>query len=632
MHSVLEAIRSRTECRTPVVVFEDHCGNDRGSAVDRVKRISLAMDSHLDILHCDGDDQLIQIGKKIDATIINGDWLLLTFGPKFGVSDFLRLVGRRLFTIMPDVEKKPNIELFRLWLCIRKQVTQPAVFRQISVEIDLSHIPSPSASAGHVSADRLPLSAAHAAVPPKKEHDIGLPAGGDVVDYDAIPVDDSTGDADSAFDAAQQFEPPHHHSDSPPRAAPSSKVGVMFHRRLELATGRRPVSSTGRAAELRQLRHSANPQLRPPPKPHPLRPLTAGNNEPSPSRRPALDAEARVNPAVEARAKFEKQCCDALQQVHKVLLQSFSVSDQAGARLLQLVEAIAHQVPTTDPSGTWCPPPVALVGDLPSALPADVQLGDVLKDGDGMVLREGTWAGADVLIQQHKTEKFNTVCLDLARIQFSLRHPAVFSPLAVSRESSTSEYTYVLFPRPAIGPLPLVLRQLQRPEDLALQYVCAVAKCAAVALRQMHAVGIVHRDVCASNMMDMGSLTLKLCVTNRCRRCDPGSGDAANDGVAVRWTSPDALFTQRYAPSDDVWALGVMLWEVLQLCREAPFSTYVLKEDVTSALARGETPSRPAGCPESFWRRVVSPCFLARARRPSLFQIAAEADALMSSL
>ena len=629
MHSVLDTIRCKTECRTPIVVYEEACNNDRNAAVDRVKRISLACDTHLDVLHCDADDQLVQIGKKIDATIINGDWLLLTFSSKFTTADFLRLVGRRLFTIMPDVEKKPNIELFRLWLCLSQKHIQPAVFRQIAVDIDLSHVLSAASQLAAVGSAVNRADAADndqpAAPPPTRTHDIGLPQGVRVEDYEAIPVDDSAGDADTAFDVAQQFAPPHHDA-PPPRSTDlaSTKVGVMFYRRLELATGRRPMSSTGRAAELRQLRHSANP-LRQPTK-HPLRPLTAGG-EASPNRRPAHDAEVRINPAVELRTKFEKRSSDTLQQLHTLLLRSFGVSQESGERLLQLVEQLAQSAPAAAVDGAS---PVASSVDFPSASPKDLLLSDVLREADGIVLRLGTWAGTDVLVQQHRSEKFD---LDLARIQFSCRHPTLFSPLALARENTSSEYSYLLFPKPAIGPIPLVLRKLPNPASLSLQYVGAVARCVAVALSQLHSLGIVHRDVAASNVMDMGSLTLTLAVTNRCRRCEPGTGSAPNDvGIAVRWTSPDALFTQRYTPADDVWALGVLLWEVLQLCREAPFSSYVLKEDVATALARGETPSRPPGCPENFWRRIVSPCFFARARRPQLSQIVAELDVMMPSL
>ena len=106
----------------------------------------------------------------------------------------------------------------------------------------------------------------------------------------------------------------------------------------------------------------------------------------------------------------------------------------------------------------------------------------------------------------------------------------------------------------------------------AASYYCrpyAVMRCMrdmCAALRHIHAVGIVHRDVSCRNILvdSDGSMVLAdLGLAEQVVHSDmhAQAGNESTTAVPVRWTSPEALQTRRYDSRSDVWSLGVALWE-----------------------------------------------------------------------
>lgn len=696
MNSITKIVKENSECRTPIVVLKEDADGSVDRVVDVVKRVASSCDSYVEHVHANIDDELVSIGKRIDTAIINGDWLLITFGVRFTIPDFLRFVGRRLFTIMPDNDKRPNMELFRLWLCLDKTVQQPLVFKHVALQLDLrvihqekgnevgsEHRMHSGPPLTQMSAQiKKPISASQSSVPPRPEssrRSAPAPVSKQQQSQSAvsrqyeeeIPLDDSACDDEAEFETAAINHSSHQTlsglstaSASDPMAAAveggstcssrptSTKVGALFHRRLELSAGRRPTSSGSRAAEIRNLRIqsaqlsrqvasvSASPKIMS------ARLLPSTNDvSPSVAHEPARPARDTANHASRppsshvtspSEDSFQRTSSEVLQKLHCAMMRAFTYSEPNALRMQQLLLEFADSVfhDPSNPSNATTNSADSFV-ESRSMLPTHdfkrLVVDEVLKvDGD-VTLRRGLWRSVDVLLEQMSCEQFAAAWSTLARIRCFLKHPHVSSPLAVLRDV-TSPLTYVVYPYPSNGPLPSSLRRIDQhgPTAHVVTTALHVTRSVAVALQFLHDEGFVHRDLSAQQILDFGGNTYQLRITGRCKKIEPDGGSPA-EGVATRWASPDALFTGRFHPEDDVWSLGILIWEVLTLCREIPYSDLPLKDEVAAALARGDV----IRCPDAFknhfiWTKIAAPCFNSRMRRPSLCSIIELIDQHMS--
>lgn len=84
---------------------------------------------------------------------------------------------------------------------------------------------------------------------------------------------------------------------------------------------------------------------------------------------------------------------------------------------------------------------------------------------------------------------------------------------------------------------------------------------------------------------------------------------SGSEEVLVRWSSPEVLLESRYSTKSDVWALGVLVWEVFSSAA-TPYSSLVSAEDVALFVAGGGRLDRPPGCASDLaavmrtcWRR-----------------------------
>ena len=133
---------------------------------------------------------------------------------------------------------------------------------------------------------------------------------------------------------------------------------------------------------------------------------------------------------------------------------------------------------------------------------------------------------------------------------------------------------------------------------------------------------ILHRDIAARSFLVTGHSTcVKLADFGRARYVHDDDYEASSsEMISVKWASPEVLARSRYSTRSDVWATGVVMWEVLAR-GERPYSGLSAEQTVVYVVNGGRL-DQPDNCGPRLWA-VVSDCWLHRPTdRPSASQLA----------
>jgi hypothetical protein len=199
-------------------------------------------------------------------------------------------------------------------------------------------------------------------------------------------------------------------------------------------------------------------------------------------------------------------------------------------------------------------------------------------------LARDTGAGRDVVL------RFRDADADvLTRISAVVQHPALLTPIAAGSVDGLAFDVFEYLPGGEIGRLrgrawTLIARRLLPVADV---------------LATLHEAGWVHGDVKSANVLLDGDGLPRLVDFGSARRI----GATQPAGASPYSTSPERLDGAAAAPADDVYAFGVLLYELVS--GHPPFYP-----DVTPARVRDEAPApldgRPA--PPAALRDLVAHC------------------------
>ncbi|HZP48956.1 MAG TPA: serine/threonine-protein kinase [Vicinamibacterales bacterium] len=192
-----------------------------------------------------------------------------------------------------------------------------------------------------------------------------------------------------------------------------------------------------------------------------------------------------------------------------------------------------------------------------------------------------------------------------ARLAASLAHPAI---CGVHEVGCVGRRPFIVMERVDGRPLSAVIpRGVGLPVETALHYALQIVD----AVAHAHARHVVHRDLKAANVMiDAGGAVkvldfgLAICDTAGDVDTQTTRVESASGAGTVPYMAPEILQGRRASPRSDVWALGVLLHEMLAGAR--PFEGGTKYELAASILERPPAPL-PGRVP-AVLRRIVLRC------------------------
>jgi len=140
-------------------------------------------------------------------------------------------------------------------------------------------------------------------------------------------------------------------------------------------------------------------------------------------------------------------------------------------------------------------------------------------------------------------------------------------------------------------------------------------------LEYISSLRVIHRDVAARNILLDALLVCKVADFGlatalsdskeyaRLDKSDDKDKNGDNNEMPLRWAAPEVITNSRFSTQSDIWAFGVMIWEVFSNGK-IPYEGFTLPEAAAKIREGVVLPKLPANmCPDEIHQTLMAVCF-----------------------
>ncbi|XP_044296005.1 LOW QUALITY PROTEIN: tyrosine-protein kinase ABL1 [Varanus komodoensis] len=249
----------------------------------------------------------------------------------------------------------------------------------------------------------------------------------------------------------------------------------------------------------------------------------------------------------------------------------------------------------------------------------DITMKHKLGGGQYGEVYEGVWKKYSLTVAV-KTLKEDTMeveeFLKEAAVMKEIKHPNLVQLLGVCTREPPF---YIITEFMTYGNLLDYLRDCNRQEVNAVVLLYMATQISS-AMEYLEKKNFIHRDLAARNCL-VGENHLVKVADFGLSRLMTGDTYTAHAGAKfpIKWTAPESLAYNKFSIKSDVWAFGVLLWEIATYGM-SPYPGIDLSQ-VYELLEKDYRMERPEGCPEKVYELMRACWQWSPSDRPSFAEI-----------
>ncbi|XP_044522891.1 cytoplasmic tyrosine-protein kinase BMX [Gracilinanus agilis] len=149
--------------------------------------------------------------------------------------------------------------------------------------------------------------------------------------------------------------------------------------------------------------------------------------------------------------------------------------------------------------------------------------------------------------------------------------------------------------------------------------------CEAMAFLESHQ--FIHRDLAARNCLVDSDLSVKVSDFGMTRYVlDDQYVSSIGTKFPIKWSAPEVFHYSKYSSKSDVWAFGILMWEVFSLGKQ-PYELYDNRQVVTK-VSQGYRLYRPQLASDNIYQIMYSCWHELPEKRPTFHQLLSSIDTL----